>query len=110
MPLRDAFISALSTLDYEKDDYSTPRIAVAVPLAGDEAWLGIVRRDALVVKSLKLEAGQAIYLATYEADDIRDDQRSEFEARDAAEAARGLRASSGRFGAADPNRHEPHRA
>jgi IMP cyclohydrolase len=78
----------LSVLDYEKDQYNTPRIAGAVPLAGDTAWLAIVRHDALIVKAVALEAGQARYLATYEANDVAESQSSEFDASDAAAAAR----------------------
>ena len=87
-PVRDAFASALLTLDYEKDDYSTPRIAAAVPLEGDTGWLGIVRHDALVVKAVPLLAGRASWLATYEADDLSDAQVCDFDAADAIAAAR----------------------
>jgi len=90
MPVRDVLATVLGALDYEKDDYNTPRIAGVVPLAGDTAWLGIVRYDALVVKAVALEAGRAHYLATYEADDVRDSQRSDFDASDATGAARFL--------------------
>jgi IMP cyclohydrolase len=58
-PVRDALSASLLTLDYEKDAYQTPRIASAVPLCGDTAWLGIVRHEALVVKAVPLEAGRA---------------------------------------------------
>jgi IMP cyclohydrolase len=88
MPVRDALAAVLSVLDYEKDQYNTPRIAGAVPLAGDTAWLAIVRHDALIVKAVALEAGQARYLATYEANDVAESQSSEFDASDAAAAAR----------------------
>jgi IMP cyclohydrolase len=88
MPVRDALVQALIALDYEKDDYSTPRIAGAVPLEGDSAWLGIVRRDALVVKEVALRAGRAAWLATYEANDVRDEQVFDFDCGDAGEAAR----------------------
>jgi IMP cyclohydrolase len=87
MSVRDAFAASLLVLDFEKDDYDTPRIAAAVPLEGDEGWLGIVRRDALVVKRVPLEAGRAWYLATYEANDVRDGQRVPFSAEDAGTAA-----------------------
>jgi len=87
-PVRDAFASALLTLDYEKDDYSTPRIAAAVPLEGDTGWLGIVRHDALVVKAVPLLAGRAAWLATYEADDLSEAQVCDFDAADAIAAAR----------------------
>jgi IMP cyclohydrolase len=87
MPVRDALVHSLLALDYEKDDYQTPRIAAVVPLRGDSGWLGIVRHDALVVKEMPLAAGRAVYLATYEADDIRDSHSSIFDAATAAEAA-----------------------
>ena len=87
-PIRDALTSALTTLDYEKDDYNTPRVVGVISLRGDQAWLGIVRHDALVVKSVPLEAGQIRYLATYEVNDVRDSQVAEFNASDALAAAR----------------------
>lgn len=88
MPVRDALASTLLAMDYEKDDYNTPRIAGVVPLHGDTGWLAIVRHDALVVKEVPLETGRAWYVATYEADDVRETQRLEFGAADADAAAR----------------------
>lgn len=88
VPLRDALASCLMAMDYEKDDYDTPRIAAAVPLSGDTGWLGIVRRDALVVKEIPLEAGRVSWLATYEADEPHDAQCFAFDASDCAAAAR----------------------
>ena len=88
MPVRDAMVQTLLELDYERDEYDTPRIAGVVPLQGDSGWLGIVRRDALVVKEVALVAGRALYLATYEADDVRESQASDFDAATAEEAAR----------------------
>ncbi len=87
-PVRDALVLSLLALDYEKDAYDTPRIAAAVPLLGDFGWLGIVRRDALVVKQVLLQAGKATYLATYEANDIQDTNWSMFDATSADGAAR----------------------
>jgi len=60
-PARDALASALLALDYEKDDYHTPRIAGVV---GEESYVGIVRRDALLVDSVD----EATLVATYEED------------------------------------------
>jgi IMP cyclohydrolase len=88
IPARDALVASLLALDYEKDDYNTPRIAGVVPREGDRAWLGIVRHDALVVKEVGLQAGRAIWIATYEANDVRESQTSDFDAADAAGAAR----------------------
>lgn len=88
VPLRDALASCLLAMDYEKDDYDTPRIAAAVPADGDRGWLAIVRRDALVVKEIALEPGRVSWLATYEADDVRAAQEFDLTATDAAGAAR----------------------
>lgn len=88
VPLRDALASCLLAMDYEKDDYDTPRIAAAVPASGDCGWLAIVRHDAIVVKEIALEPGRVAWLATYEANDVRDEQTFDFAAQDAAGAAR----------------------
>ncbi len=88
MPIRDALALSLLALDYEKDDYNTPRIAGAVPLTGAAGWLAIVRRDALVVTELALEAGRAAYVATYELDDPRGNQSAVLEGADAPAVAR----------------------
>ena len=88
MPVRDALSLSLLALDYEKDDFDTPRIAAVVPLAGGSGWLATVRRDALVVKETPLEAGRAAYLATYEANDVRAEQSSVLAAESAEDVAR----------------------
>ncbi|MBP1985840.1 IMP cyclohydrolase [Halolamina salifodinae] len=62
-PARDALASALLALDYEKDDYDTPRIAAVV--AADTAFIGTVRKDALVVR----EVDEPTLVATYGKDD-----------------------------------------
>jgi IMP cyclohydrolase len=64
-PARDALVEALHALDYEKDDYDTPRIAGVV--GSETAHVGIVRRDALLVE----EVAEPTLVATYEADDPR---------------------------------------
>ena len=87
MSIRDAMVESLSVLDYEKDDFNTPRIAVAVARGADEGWGGIVRADGLHVRSFALEAGKAFYFATYEVNDPRPDYSSDFEAETAQEAA-----------------------
>jgi IMP cyclohydrolase len=63
MNIRDALGFTLLTMDYEKDDYNTPRIAGATSLTGD-AYLGIVTHDNLIVE--KVPNGKAAYIATYE--------------------------------------------
>lgn len=87
MSIRDALVQSLSVLDYEKDDFNTPRIAVAVARGADEGWGGIVRADGLHVRAFALEPGKAFYFATYEVNDPRPDYSSDFEAETAQEAA-----------------------
>ena len=59
-PPRDALAASLLALDYEKDDYNTPRIAGVVD--DDEAYIGTVRHDALLVKRVT----EPTLVATYE--------------------------------------------
>jgi IMP cyclohydrolase len=61
-PARDALAESLLALDYEKDDYDTPRIAGTV--GEDSAYVGIVRKDALLVR----EVTEPTLVATYEKD------------------------------------------
>ncbi|MFC7081902.1 IMP cyclohydrolase [Halorussus caseinilyticus] len=58
-PARDALAESLLALDYEKDDYDTPRIAGTV--GDDGAYVGIVRKDALLVR----EVSEPTLVATY---------------------------------------------
>jgi IMP cyclohydrolase len=88
MSIRDAMVESLIVLDYEKDDFNTPRIAVAVARGSDEGWCGIVRKDALIVRSFKLTAGEAFFFATYEVSEPRLEYISPFRAATADEAAR----------------------
>ena len=60
-PTRDALAETLLALDYEKDDYDTPRIAGVV---GEESYVGIVRQDALLIESVEAPT----LVATYEKD------------------------------------------
>ncbi|WP_411964917.1 IMP cyclohydrolase [Haloferax sp. YSMS24] len=62
---RDALAEILLALDYEKDDYNTPRIAGVV--GADTAFIGIVRKDALLVE----EVEEPTLVATYEEDTPR---------------------------------------
>ena len=61
-PARDALAASLLALDYEKDDYDTPRVAGVV---GEESYIGIVRKDALLVESVD----EPTLVATYEEDE-----------------------------------------
>ncbi len=63
MSIRDALGISLLTMDYEKDDYNTPRIAGAVTLEGD-SYLGIVTHESLIVE--KVPEGKSAYIAVYE--------------------------------------------
>ena len=60
-PARDALAESLLALDYEKDDYDTPRIAGIV---GEDSYIGTVRKDALLVE----QVDQPTLVATYEED------------------------------------------
>ena len=86
-PMEALGISLLA-LGYERDQFNTPRIAAVVSLDSDLAWLAIIRSSGLQMESVRLEAGSAIYIATYEADAIRATQTSEFDATSAEQAAR----------------------
>ncbi|MEA2013377.1 MAG: IMP cyclohydrolase [Verrucomicrobiota bacterium] len=66
MSIRDALITCTFALDYEHDQLDTPRISSVVDRKTRTAYLGIVRKDALLVKEIKLEPGNAYYVATYE--------------------------------------------
>jgi len=96
MSIRDAMVQALIALDYEKDTYNTPRIAVAVARDADEGWGGIVRRDGLHVRAFPLKAGTCFYFATYEVSDPREENASALGAVTAEDAARWI-VSGGAF-------------
>ena len=66
MSLRDAFTLGLLAMDYEKDSLDTPRIAAACDAGKGVAVLGIVRKDAILVREFPLEKGKIFYLSTYE--------------------------------------------
>jgi IMP cyclohydrolase len=77
-PPRDALAASLLALDYEKDDYNTPRIAGVV--AAEEAYIGTVRHDALLVERVT----EPTLVATYEENSPTD---YDLDVSDAAEAA-----------------------
>jgi IMP cyclohydrolase len=66
MSVRDSVASCLLALDYEKDDYNTPRIVAVADRDKPVGYLGIVRHDAIHVTEFTLEPGTAYYIATYE--------------------------------------------
>lgn len=70
VPVREALASCSLAMDYEKDDYNTPRISAVVDRAKNEAWLATIRADGLEVRRLELAPGQYVYVATYEENTI----------------------------------------
>lgn len=68
MIVRDAVAGVLLGLDYEHDHLKTPRISAVIDLANRSGFLGIIRNDALLVRSFQMQPGQAFYLATYDHD------------------------------------------
>lgn len=76
-PPRDALATGLLTLDFERDEYDTPRLAGVL---GEESYLGIVRRDALLVEAV----ADPTLVATYELDSP---EMVTFEATTASDAA-----------------------
>ena len=73
LPPRDALALSLLAMDYEKDDYNTPRIAVVIKQNSGEAYIGTVRKDAVIVRSFDLKPGDAFYVSTYEKDTPQDE-------------------------------------
>lgn len=72
LPIRDSLAYSLVTMDYEKDDYNTPRIAVV--LNENECYMGYVADKDIRIKKVELENGKGYYLSTYEACTISEDQ------------------------------------
>ncbi len=66
MSMRDALVTVLFGMDFEHDSYNTPRIAAIVKQGTAEAYLGIVRHDAILIQGFALEPGSAYYVCTYE--------------------------------------------
>ena len=65
MNIRDALAYSLITMDYEKDDYNTPRIAAVVKGGDDfEAYIGIVTDSKVLVE--KIDDDKAQFISTYE--------------------------------------------
>ncbi|AUB57991.1 MAG: IMP cyclohydrolase [Methanobacterium sp.] len=63
MSIRDSLALSLMTMDYEKDDFNTPRIAGAVTLDGN-AYIGIVTHEKVQVEMVP--EGESSYISTYE--------------------------------------------
>jgi len=80
-PARDGLAESLLALDYEKDDYDTPRVAGVLGGGASEAYVGVVRKDALIVEAVD----EPTLVATYEKNSP---EPFDFEAADAESAAR----------------------
>jgi len=85
MSPRDALALTLLTMDYEKDDYNTPRIAGVVQQ--ETGYLALVRHDGIEVQSFPLVAGKCRVVATYELDHLTD-REYDIDAPDAEACAR----------------------
>jgi IMP cyclohydrolase len=74
-PPRDALALTLSAMDYEKDSLDTPRIIAVTHLSKPVCWLGIVRKDAVIVREFKTSPGVLHYAAVYEKNNPSEEQR-----------------------------------
>ena len=63
MNYRDSIALSLLAMDYEKDDFNTPRIAGVTDLSGD-SYIGIITHEDLLVE--KVKKGMCAYISTYE--------------------------------------------
>lgn len=63
MNMRDAISLSLLAMDYEKDEYNTPRIGGAIDLEGN-GYIGIITDSGIEVK--KVNPGEAYYISVYE--------------------------------------------
>ena len=79
MPVRDAVALSNLALDYEKDQYNTPRISAVLDTRNDSAWLAVVRDDGLEVRRTTLEKGRFAYVATYEENKLTSHQSGEID-------------------------------
>ncbi len=88
MPVRDAVALSLLAMDYEKDDYSTPRIVAVADPAAKTGWLGSVRKNGLDVREFPLEPGKILHVSTYGHDVPMAERVSPFAAETAEAACR----------------------
>jgi len=88
MSVRDSLTSVLFGMDYEHDDYSTPRIAAAVSKSSKNLALGIIRIDGIEVEVFNLNPGEYKFISTYETNKISTDFGGiSFNVQDSKEAA-----------------------
>lgn len=90
MSVRDAVALTLLALDYEKDQYNTPRICAVADKRDGSGWLGVVRQSGLDVRRMNLRKGTCFYIATYDEDTIDDSLRDTFSANNAEQACEAI--------------------
>ena len=86
LPIRDALTLTSLALDYEKDDYNTPRVSAVADRANNTGWLAVVRDNGVEVREMPLEAGKFFYVATYEESSLSLEQSGDYTASSADEA------------------------
>lgn len=86
LPVRDALTLTSLALDYEKDDYNTPRISAVADTRDGSAWLAAVRHDGIEVRRMPLEPGKFFYVSTYEENSITLAQSGAYDAANTEEA------------------------
>ena len=82
MNMKDAVALSLLTMDYEKDDYNTPRIGGTINTKG-EGYIGIVTHEGIEVK--KVNPGESFYVSTYEHNTPREVDYTATNAKEATE-------------------------
>ncbi len=88
MSPRDALALSLLALDYEKDDYNTPRICAVADKRDSAGYLGVVRDNCVHVERMPLSEGRFFYTATYEENGLDRSQAGDFDANSAKDACR----------------------
>ncbi len=86
MSPRDSLALNSLALDYEKDDYNTPRVSAVADRRDGSGWLSVVREDGIEVRRMPLEPGKFFYIATYEENRISNDLCGDYDAGSAADA------------------------
>ncbi|PWQ97357.1 IMP cyclohydrolase [Leucothrix arctica] len=66
MNMRDAIANVLLAMDYEHDDYSTPRIVAVADQKYQKGALGSIRADGIDVQVFDLSLGEYRFVSTYE--------------------------------------------
>ena len=86
MGVRDALVLASMALDYEKDQYNTPRVSAVADRRDGSGWLAVVRDDGLEVRRMPLREGTYFYTATYEENTLSETFGGGYDAATASDA------------------------